>query len=122
VTSGATEYARGTDIEQFRGAHFLGDGGVDIPVPPAGRWGWRVYTRLQDGEAPGEPNQPFPDTQHWMSADAAVFERYRDSSGAYTDTGEGDTAGFWFSFRSTDPGPLGQPPFPADTNEHNSPA
>lgn len=122
MTSGATEYARGTDLEQYRSIHFASDGLVDIDVPTSGGWGWRVYTRLQDGEAPGEPNQPFPDTQHWMSAGDASFERWRDSSGDYHTTGDGEVAGFWFSFRTQDPGPLGQPWFPAGSGQHDGPA
>lgn len=57
-----------------------------------------------------------------MSSGEPAWERYRDASGAYTSTGEGDTAGFWFSFRSTDPGPLNQPYFPAGTGEFSAPA
>lgn len=109
-------------IEQYRGIHFLGDGAVGIDVPIAGSWGWRVYTRMQDGENPGEPNQPFPHTQHWMSAGDPAFDRSRDSLGAFHDVGEGDTAGFWFSYRTDDPGPGEQPPFPPGSGEHKSPA
>lgn len=113
---------RDGDLEQYRGGHFLGDGLVSIDVPSSGRWGWRIYNRLQDGEAPGEPNQPWPDTEHWASAQEPLFERSRDASGDYLTTGEGDSAGFWFSFRSVDPGPVAQPDFPAGSGEHGSPA